>query len=160
LDEPTNDLDTDTLTILESFLQDFPGAVLAVSHDRYFLDRIAERLFVFNNGTIEIHQESYSDYLDAQAAEKSEEKEKNKEVRKVSAPKPSNRLSYMEKKELEKLEKEIPGAEQNVRDLEEQLNNATDYPEIQKISADLETARSQMDEMEERWMELSEKAEN
>ena len=160
LDEPTNDLDTDTLTILESFLQDFPGAVLAVSHDRYFLDRIAERLFVFNNGTIEIHQESYSDYLDAQAAEKSEEKEKNKEVRKVSAPKPSNRLSYMEKKELEKLEKEIPGAEQNVRDLEAQLNNATDYPEIQKISADLETARSQMDEMEERWMELSEKAEN
>ena len=81
-------------------------------------------------------------------------------MRKVSAPKPSNRLSYMEKKELEKLEKEIPGAEQNVRDLEEQLNNATDYPEIQKISADLETARSQMDEMEERWMELSEKAEN
>ncbi len=78
----------------------------------------------------------------------------------MSAPKPSNRLSYMEKKELEKLEKEIPGAEQNVRDLEEQLNNATDYPEIQKISADLETARSQMDEMEERWMELSEKAEN
>ena len=66
----------------------------------------------------------------------------------------------MEKKELEKLEKEIPGAEQNVRNLEEQLNNATDYPEIQKISADLETARSQMDEMEERWMELSEKAEN
>ena len=69
LDEPTNDLDTETLTILEDYLEQFKGAVIVVSHDRYFLDKVADRLFVFEDGNISIQQTTYSDYL--------ENKEKN-----------------------------------------------------------------------------------
>lgn len=154
LDEPTNDLDTDTLTILESYLEDFHGAVLAVSHDRYFLDRIADKLFVFDNGTIQIRQMLYSDYLE----EKQKKQPEVKETKEDTRPKQTAvRLTYMEKKELERLNEQVPAIEEEVASLEEQLNNVTAYAEIQKISEQLEEKRKQMEEMENRFLELSEK---
>lgn len=156
LDEPTNDLDTDTLTILESYLEDFHGAVIAVSHDRYFLDRIADRLFVFEDGTIRIDQELYSDYLENREKKSAVKKE---EIKAAPVRKQANRLTYMEKKELAKLDETLPQMEEEVKNLEEKLSNVTAYEEIRSISAELEEKRNQMGEMEARWLELSEKEE-
>ncbi len=156
LDEPTNDLDTDTLTILENYLDDFKGAVLTVSHDRYFLDKIADRLFVFEDGTIKICQETYSDYL-----EHKEQKEEPVTAAKAPAVqktnKSSRRLSYMEKKELEQLEAKIPQMEEEITSLENRLNEVTDFNEIREIGDLLQKNRENLEEMEMRWMELLEK---
>lgn len=154
LDEPTNDLDTDTMTILEDYLENFQGAVLAVSHDRYFLDKIADRLFVFDDSKITIVQKTYSDYLD--------ELEKNKNtttvVKEVKQPKKNtNRLTYNEKKELASIEENMPILEETISSLEEQLNTVTDYTEISKISKELENKRNELETLETRWLELSEK---
>ena len=154
LDEPTNDLDTDTMTILEDYLDHFEGAVMAVSHDRYFLDKIADRLFVFDNHKISIVQKTYSDYLD--------ELDKNKET--VYSPKEikelkknTNRLSYNEKKELASIEEEMPELETKIQELEEELNTLSDYAKIKEISDLLEANRNRLEEIENRWLELSEK---
>ncbi len=154
LDEPTNDLDTDTMTILEDYLENFQGAVLAVSHDRYFLDKIADRLFVFDNSTISIVQKTYSDYLD--------ELEKNKSTnvvpKEIKQPKKNtNRLTYNEKKELASIEENMPLLEETISSLEDKLNTVTDYAEISSISKELEDKRNELETLENRWLELSEK---
>lgn len=156
LDEPTNDLDTETLTILEDYLDNFEGAVLTVSHDRYFLDKIADRLFVFENGQITVQQISYSDYLEAK-----EKKQKEKTVQQPQKKETQTvkRLIYMEKKELARLEEQMPVLEKAVHVLETQLNDVTDYAEIQRISAELDEKRNALEESEMRWLELSEKTE-
>lgn len=156
LDEPTNDLDTDTITILEDYLENFKGAVIAVSHDRYFLDKIADRLFVFENGQITVRQETYSDYLDSLTKTKTV---KPKEKKEIPVKKPSNRLTYTEKKELAELDKKLPQMEEAVKQLEEKLSQVSDYADIQSISTQLEEARNSLEESETRWLELSEKAE-
>ncbi len=154
LDEPTNDLDTDTMTILEDYLENFQGAVLAVSHDRYFLDKIADRLFVFDDSKISIVQKTYSDYLD----ELEKNKNTNTVVKEVKQPKKNtNRLTYNEKKELASIEENMPILEESIASLEEQLNNVTDYAEISKISKELEDKRNELETLETRWLELSEK---
>ncbi len=154
LDEPTNDLDTDTMTILEDYLENFQGAVLAVSHDRYFLDKIADRLFVFDNSTISIVQKTYSDYLDEL------EKNKNTNVvpKEIKQPKKNtNRLTYNEKKELVSIEENMPLLEETITSLEDKLNTVTDYAEISSISKELEDKRNELETLENRWLELSEK---
>ncbi len=154
LDEPTNDLDTDTMTILEDYLENFQGAVLAVSHDRYFLDKIADRLFVFDNSTISIVQKTYSDYLDEL------EKNKNTNVvpKEIKQPKKNtNRLTYNEKKELVSIEENMPLLEETISSLEDKLNTVTDYAEISSISKELEDKRNELETLENRWLELSEK---
>lgn len=154
LDEPTNDLDTDTMTILEDYLENFQGAVLAVSHDRYFLDKIADRLFVFDDSKITIVQKTYSDYLD----ELEKNKNTNTVVKEVKQPKKNtNRLTYNEKKELASIEENMPILEETISSLEEQLNTVTDYTEISKISKELEDKRNELETLETRWLELSEK---
>lgn len=154
LDEPTNDLDTDTMTILEDYLENFQGAVLAVSHDRYFLDKIADRLFVFDHSNISIVQKTYSDYLD----ELEKNKNTNTVVKEVKQPKKNtNRLTYNEKKELASIEENMPILEETISSLEEQLNTVTDYTEISKISKELEDKRNELETLETRWLELSEK---
>ncbi len=155
LDEPTNDLDTETLTILEDYLDQFEGAVITVSHDRYFLDKIADRLFVFEDHQIHIKQMTYSDYLE------SKEKEAKEKVAPVikRETKPNKHLTYMEKRELEQLEQQLPILEEEIKQLEEQLNSVTEYERIKEISEQLETKRNTLEESEMRWMELLEKAE-
>ncbi|MCH4207611.1 MAG: ABC-F family ATP-binding cassette domain-containing protein [Solobacterium sp.] len=155
LDEPTNDLDTDTLTILEDYLENFQGAVLTVSHDRYFLDKAVDHLLIFENGRITERQQVYSDYLESKA----EQKQPSAQPAKVREKKPSEKLSYKEKKELESLELNMPKLEQEIAGLEEQLNSVTDYKEIQDIGDLLQNKRDELEEKETRWMELSEKVE-
>ncbi len=155
LDEPTNDLDTETLAILEDYLDQFEGAVITVSHDRYFLDKIADRLFVFEDHQIHIKQMTYSDYLE------SKEKEAKEKVAPVikRETKPNKHLTYMEKRELEQLEQQLPILEEKIQQLEEQLNSVTEYEKIKEISEQLENQRNTLEESEIRWMELLEKAE-
>ncbi|MDO4194438.1 MAG: ABC-F family ATP-binding cassette domain-containing protein [Erysipelotrichaceae bacterium] len=155
LDEPTNDLDTETLTILENYLDDFRGAVLTVSHDRYFLDKIADRLFVFEDGRIRIIQETYSDYLENR--EKKTENRQEQTTAPVQVKKPSNRLTYMEKKELAQLEERMPELEEKIAALEGLLNELTDFEKIRETGDLLEETRNALEETELRWMELSEK---
>lgn len=155
LDEPTNDLDTDTLTILENYLENFHGAVLAVSHDRYFLDKAVDHLLVFEHGRIAEKQQSYSDYLEDDA----DHKEAPAAPVKVKEKKISNKLTYQEKRELEALEKGLPEMEQEVHDLEERLNQASAFKDIQEIDGLLEAKRKELEEKETRWMELADRAE-
>ena len=154
LDEPTNDLDTDTMTILEDYLDHFEGAVMAVSHDRYFLDKIADRLFVFDNHKISIVQKTYSDYLD-ELDKKKEPVSSPKEIKEVK--KNTNRLTYNEKKELASIEEEMPELETKIQELEEELNTLSDYAKIKEISDLLEANRNRLEEIENRWLALSEK---
>ena len=154
LDEPTNDLDTDTMTILEDYLDHFEGAVMAVSHDRYFLDKIADRLFVFDNHKISIVQKTYSDYLD-ELDKKKEPVSSPKEIKELK--KNTNRLTYNEKKELASIEEEMPELETKIQELEEKLNTLSDYAKIKEISDLLEANRNRLEEIENRWLELSEK---
>lgn len=153
MDEPTNDLDTDTLMILEDYLDSFEGTVIVVSHDRYFLDKTCDTLWVFKDGKIEVRSESYSDYLLTVKKEESfkEEKEKPVQVKPVT-----RRLSYMENKEKEQIEEVLPLLEQQIKDLEEKLSSVTEYDAIKEISDTLEQKRNELETKSERWMELEE----
>ena len=155
LDEPTNDLDTDTLGVLEDYLDDFHGAVLAVSHDRYFLDKTMDHLLVFENQKIIEKQVPYSDYLEA--------KEDHKEAQAVQPvkereKKPAAHLTYNEKRELQNLEQALPQLEQEIADLENKLASAADYKEIQAIGDQLQNQRDELEKSEQRYLELSEKS--
>lgn len=154
LDEPTNDLDIPTLMLLEEYLDDFGGAVLSVSHDRYFLDRICDRLLIFEGqGHLSFSNLSYTDYLEQQA-EAEQVKPREKPVR--IKPK-VNRLTYMEKKELEEIEARLPVLEQEIQALDAQLSEPLDYAQLKVLSERREAAESELESKTERWMELSEK---
>ena len=156
LDEPTNDLDTETLTILEEYLDHFQGAVLTVSHDRYFLDKVIDKLFVFENGSVSVHNGDYSGYLEKKEAQETAKTAAVQSVRPAEKPK-ANRLTYMEKKELQKLEEQMPVLEEEVAALETKLNETADYEQIKVIGEQLEAKREEQEEAVLRWMELSEK---
>lgn len=152
LDEPTNDLDTETLTILEDYLESFNGAVVAVSHDRYFLDKIADHLFVLDEGKITQVTMDYSSYLEQkEKGSMPKEKKVNDYIKKKTV-----KLSYAEKKELEELDKLLPELEEKIDRLEASLNEAVDYALIKQISDELEILRNQQEEKTERWLMLSE----
>lgn len=157
LDEPTNDLDTETLTILEDYLDHFKGAVLTVSHDRYFLDKVIDRLFIFEDGTVRVQNGDYSGYLEKKEAEESERQAVIARAAKQQEKPKTNRLTYMEKKELAQLEESMPALEEEVAALEEKLNTLSDYEEIMKVSTLLEEKREEQEMAVLRWMELSEK---
>lgn len=153
MDEPTNDLDTDTLMILEDYLDSFEGTVIVVSHDRYFLDKACDTLWVFKDGKIEVRSESYSDYLLTVKKEESVKEEKKKPVQIKPV---TRRLSYMENKEKEQIEEVLPLLEQQIQELEEQLSSVTEYDAIKEISDTLEQKRNELETKSERWMELEE----
>ena len=162
LDEPTNDLDIVTLQVLESFLLDFPGNIIVVSHDRYFMDRIVDHLFVFEgNGSILDFPGNYSDfraYEDSRPPDTNEVFEKKVDTRKL-APAPGQ-LSHDEKREFSKLEKEIRNLEKRKQEIEGLFShNGIPAEEIEAKSSELQDVLEQLNAAEERWLELSMKME-
>ena len=154
LDEPTNDLDIDTLNVLEEFLDEFKGALIVVSHDRYFLDKVCDHVLIFQNGSIMESLGSFS-----ANAEKIEPETIKKEKPVVISKPKSKGLTYMEKKELADLDKKMPALEQKIHESEHQLNECSDYGKMKILSDQLEQDRELLEEMTLRWLELSEKAE-
>ncbi|WP_194768010.1 ABC-F family ATP-binding cassette domain-containing protein [Tamlana sp. I1] len=162
LDEPTNDLDIVTLNVLESFLLDFPGCIIVVSHDRYFMDKVVDHLFVFRGeGIIEDFPGNYTDYRvyeDSQpvVAAVTEEKKDNKSWKQNEAKK----LSYNEEKELNNIESKLKSLTYDKKELENKFNNPDlSQDEINKLSLDLQKIIDTIEEKEERWFELSSKLE-
>jgi len=157
LDEPTNDLDTQTLSVLEDYLDQFPGVVLTVSHDRYFLDRVVEHLIVFEqNGQIHRFQGSYTDYMEeARLKEMIQEKETPKEKSSHKKEK-KKRLSYKEQQEWEQIEDVIAGLEQKKEQLEQEIADAgSDFGKVQELYKEQEEVDKKLEETMERWEELS-----
>jgi len=164
LDEPTNDLDIVTLNVLESFLLDFPGCLLVVSHDRYFMDKIVDHLFVFRgNAEIEDFPGNYSDfriYEDSQPTEKKQVEISSKTKSDWKDEKPKAKLTYNEQKEYNKIEKEIANLEEKKEALQNKFATENwDGPEIDKQSIKLQEIMDAIDEKTERWFELSAKVE-
>jgi ATP-binding cassette subfamily F protein uup len=165
LDEPTNDLDLETLRVLEDFLESFNGCVLLVSHDRYFMDRLVDHLFLFEAGTeIQDYNGSYSSYraqVKAREANPAPEKQDTTD-KKAEADSPkkdrASGLSYKEKREMENLEGEIETISQEISSLTESLQkSALNHQELMDTGARIETLQNSLDQKELRWLELSEK---
>lgn len=156
LDEPTNDLDITTLQILEDYLDSFQGIIITVSHDRYFLDRLCDTLFVFSHQQIQVHNGGYSDYI-ITSNQTSSNKPKSNTKKPVRERKV--RLTYLEKRELESLEADIPALEQKLQQLDEQLNQVTDFHDIQELSNQRNALENEIETKSIRWLELLEKEE-
>lgn len=168
LDEPTNDLDIATLTILESYLDTFQGIVIAVSHDRYFLDRTMKRIFAFEgDGIIRQYEGNYSDYLLRKSVEAEMGKEADGTGDETTADKKSTwdpgkrklKFSYKEQKEYETIEQDIADMEQQIADLEASIPNyASDFVKLQEINQKTEELKAALEEKMDRWMYLEELA--
>jgi len=173
LDEPTNDLDVQTLAVLEDYLEDFTGCVIAVSHDRYFLDRAVDKIFALEEGgNLRQYPGNYSIYLDYKQAEEaassqaSNAKEKQKEAQskaekseeKTSSNGKKRNLSSWEKREFEQLEGKIAQLEAEKAEVEKTLyhNPPAGFTQVQQLSARLETLTQEIDTATERWMTLAE----
>ena len=173
LDEPTNDLDIVTLNILEDYLKEFGGSLIIVSHDRHFLDKLVDHLFIFcGNGLVKDFVGSYSEYREyikefeaeqrsiARAEEKAAKEKAAKEAAKTAlpeAPAKKKKLTYKEQKEFEQLERDLEALAAEKADLEEKLNSGSlPYEELQKASERIGEIMELTDEKELRWLELSE----
>ena len=161
LDEPTNDLDIVTLNVLEEFLLDFPGCLLVVSHDRYFMDKIVDHLFVFRGeGEVEDFPGNYSDFRDYEASAPLAETVKTETTPTDQSKDEAIRLSYNEQKELKSLESKIRALELDKKALEEKFHNTSlNQDQINDLSNDLQKIIDDLAVKEERWFELSEKLE-
>ena len=163
LDEPTNDLDIVTLNVLESFLLDFPGCLIVVSHDRYFMDKIVDHLFVFRGeGIVEDFPGNYSDFRAYDSSRpKITESNENKEETKTIETNTANKLSYNEQKEYKNLESKIRALELDKKALEAKfLDPELSQDAITKLSAELQNIIDTIEEKELRWFELAEKFES
>jgi ATP-binding cassette subfamily F protein uup len=164
LDEPTNDLDIPTLNVLEDYLKNFQGCLIVVSHDRYFMDRVVDHLFVFHgDGNVQDFPGNYTQYrLETKGASASLEGARKAgyslEVKSTKTKtEQKRRLSFKEKKELEELDKQIPLLEEEKAQLEALLSGGATLPdEIAKASARYKEVQDALDEAEMRWLELSE----
>lgn len=164
LDEPTNDLDIFTLQVLEEFLLDFPGCLIVVSHDRYFMDRLVEHIWVLGEDGSSIVRDypgNYTQYRLARAEQVAQERDKKelvkKETSQVARNDYSQRLTYKEKFEFEKLEGKISTLEKQKVEAELALANATGHEQLSSISSELGEVTEALDAAELRWLELSEK---
>ena len=163
LDEPTNDLDIATLEILEDYLSAFKGAVVVVSHDRYFLDRVAGRLFAFEaGGRLTQYICPFSDYLDVRIAQEAEEKAEKQPVQ--AAPKRTRerelRMSYKEQRDYETIDQKMEQLQKDLEELDRQIEqNASDFVKLTELTQKREAAQQALDEAEERWLYLTDLAE-
>lgn len=163
LDEPTNDLDIATLTVLENFLGSFPGAVLTVSHDRYFQDKVSNELLAFEDGKINHYFGAYSDYLAVKTEEKSADKAVSKIESPISTDKTENtdktKLTYMEKKEWETIESQIAEIEERISQIDTEMNeNGSNTELLLDLQKELDNKTKELEEKYERWEYLSERA--
>ncbi len=172
LDEPTNDLDIATLQVLEDFLDKFPGILIVVSHDRYFLDRIVDRIGAFENRRIQIYEGGYSDYLEKYKEFLSGKEEENKSKvlpesvkksgKKGSYRDPSReklRFTYMEKKEFETIDDEIASLEERLSELEGRMEKyASDFVKLNECVKEKEETERQLEEKMDRWVYLNDLA--
>jgi len=160
LDEPTNNLDIETLTILEDYLSSFQGTVLAVSHDRYFLDKVARKLLIFEGqGDIKESYDSYSGYLQKETALKQaqhhaakEQKHEDNKQKDEQKPEAKKKLTYAEKMEFDKLEPQIEKLDDEISALKDQLNDASnDYEKLMDFQRQLDEKNQESDKLMERW---------
>ncbi|PKD21115.1 ABC transporter [Salegentibacter salinarum] len=166
LDEPTNDLDIVTLNVLESFLLDFPGCLVVVSHDRYFMDKIVDHLFVFQgNAEVQDFPGNYSDYREYEESataevkeetQSTDQKDNKKDWKKTSS---GSKLSYNEQKEFGKLEKEIARLEKKKEEIQQKFLQDLSGEKVAENSVELKKIEDQIEEKTERWFELGAKAE-
>jgi ABC transport system ATP-binding/permease protein len=157
LDEPTNDLDIITLNVLESFLLDFPGCLIVVSHDRYFMDKIIDHLFVFRgSGNIEDFPGNYSDFRTYEDSKPKELKVENSNPKEKKTNLIKNSLNYLEKKEFKKLEREIKKIEILKEETLNHFNKNLSVEEVKKYSIQLKNIEEDLELKTNRWFELSE----
>ena len=168
LDEPTNDLDIETLTILEDYLDGFDGIVIAVSHDRYFLDRVARRIFAFEGGgKITRYEGGYTDYRQEAQIRQSEKPQEDKDA--ALRPKPKQdrterpkklKFTYQEQRDYDTIEEVIASIEERISGLQQEIEaSAHDYGKLNVLMADKEQAEGELEEKMERWMYLNDLAE-
>ncbi|MDE6363024.1 MAG: ATP-binding cassette domain-containing protein, partial [Lachnospiraceae bacterium] len=167
LDEPTNDLDIQTLTILEDYLDHFEGIVAVVSHDRYFLDRVVRRIFAFENGVIRQYEGGFTDYQAKKQEEdvktgsgNSEAGQAQTNLKTVKNRQEKLKFSYKEQKEYDSIEDEIAALEEQLEKLDDEMGaNASDFVKLNELTRDKERTEQLLEERMERWMYLQELAE-
>ena len=161
LDEPTNDLDITTLSILEDYLDGFDGVVITVSHDRYFLDRVANRIFSFENGYVKLYEGGYSDYLEKVEPKTEEVKAEKKEsdAKKDWKANKATKLkfTYAEQKEFETIDEAIEKLNEAIEKLDEEIaENASRYGKLGELMTEKEKLEAELEHKEERWLYLTE----
>ena len=158
LDEPTNDLDIATLTVLENFLQGFAGPVITVSHDRYFLDKVASKILAFEDGSIREFFGNYTDYLDEKAflAESSAISQKSEKEKSAKVREEKKRMSYFEKQEWESIEADIEALEERISEIEAAMQeNGSDFARLSQLQQELDEQNEKLLEKYERYEYLS-----
>lgn len=165
LDEPTNDLDIQTLTILEDYLDGFPGALIVVSHDRYFLDRLVDKVFVFEgNGLISLHNGGYTEYQESLRDIEPANQEKIKQAGQAKAKEHTTsrpvKFTFAEQREFEQIDDLIAQAEQDLSRVQSQINlSGSDFEALQQLVAEQKGLETKLDDLLERWTYLNELAE-
>ncbi len=163
LDEPTNDLDTQTLTVLEDYLEDFPGVVITVSHDRYFLDKVAEQLLILNgDGNIESFYGNYTELLESQFANQQiKQSSPSKDKAAVEEKPKKKKMTYKEKMEWEKIDEDIANVEARLKEIaEEMTQTGSDFEKAQALMNEENTLNEKLEHFIERWSYLADLAEN
>jgi len=160
LDEPSNDLDIDTLNVLEDFLDNYKGVLILVSHDRYLLDKLTDQLFIFEGkGIVQIYNGNYADFKLEQEEIQKLEKEKQKRITqeqvKPIVKEEKKKLSYKEQLEYNKLEEEIEKLETQVALKTEELNQVTDHLKLSSLAEEIQSIQKQIDDKSERWLYLA-----
>ena len=158
LDEPTNDLDIATLTVLENFLQGFVGPVITVSHDRYFLDKVASKILAFEDGSIREFFGNYTDYLDEKAflAESSAISQKTEKEKSAKVREEKKRMTYFEKQEWESIEADIEALEERISEIEAAMQeNGSDFARLSELQQELDEQNEKLLEKYERYEYLS-----
>jgi ATP-binding cassette subfamily F protein uup len=167
-DEPTNDLDIETLTVLENYLESFHGAVIVISHDRYFLDRVVHRIFSFEgNGEIGHYPGGYTDYLELYQFEEKERLKKPQPVAEAASSENPNhsktaklKFSYHEQREFATIDDDIAGLEQKLKDIEHTISGeSSDYEKLQGLLEQKQIIEDELNRKMERWVYLNDLAE-